>query len=375
MNRRAMEQALIPMARPSWNGEMREAAIQTLDSGRWVKGPHSKNFGQEFADYIGVPVASPCQSGTASLWASLRVLGIGEGDEVIVPSMTFISTATSVSLVGAKPVFVDVENDYWCICPKDLEAKITENTKAVIAVHLYGQMCSPIVYEICQKYGLALIEDAAQAHGASQVIDGKKLLAGAIGDVGCFSFFPSKNMSVGGEGGMLTCKREDISEKVRTIVDHGRGSDLQSMHLGSNLRMPEVLASIGRVQLKSLDVWVERRNQIAENYDLVINQTKGIQPPARRETVIHAFHQYIVVCEHADSFRKHMDENQISTRVYYTTPCHRQPIFSNHPQYEDTFPVTEAMTESLVAIPVFHEMTDAELERITTALGSYQLPI
>ena len=134
-----MEQALIPMARPSWNNEMREAAIQTLDSGRWVKGPHSKNFGQEFADYIGVPVASPCQSGTASLWASLRVLDIGEGDEVIVPSMTFISTATSVSLVGAKPVFVDVENDYWCICPNDLEAKITENTKAVIAVHLYGQ--------------------------------------------------------------------------------------------------------------------------------------------------------------------------------------------------------------------------------------------
>ena len=135
-----MEQALIPMARPSWNGEMREAAIQTLDSGRWVKGPHSKNFGQEFADYIGVPVASPCQSGTASLWASLRVLDIGEGDEVIVPSMTFISTATSVSLVGAKPVFVDVEEGTYCINENKIKNLITKKTRAIVAPHLMGNI-------------------------------------------------------------------------------------------------------------------------------------------------------------------------------------------------------------------------------------------
>lgn len=369
-----MQPDVIPMARPSWDDEMRQAAIDTLDSGRWVKGPHSKQFGEEFASYIGVPVASPCQSGTASLWASLRVLDIGEGDEVIVPSMTFISTATSVSLVGATPVFTDVEEDYWCICPRDLEAKITEKTKAVIAVHLYGQMCSPEIYDICVKHGLALIEDAAQAHGASQILGGEKKMAGSIGDVGCFSFFPSKNMSVGGEGGMLTCKNDEIQEKVRTVIDHGRGSDLQSMHLGSNLRMPEVLASIGRVQLKSLEQWVTRRNEIALELDDVISHVSGISPPKRRDGVVHAFHQYIVHCDDAASFRAHMEEKSVSTRVYYTTPCHKQPIFENHPQYDDSFPVTENRTEQLVAIPVFHEMTEDELARIKYALSSYLGP-
>ena len=369
-----MQYDVIPMARPSWDDEMRQAAIDTLDSGRWVKGPHSKQFGEEFASYIGVPVASPCQSGTASLWAALRVLDVGEGDEVIVPSMTFISTATSVSLVGATPVFTDVEDDYWCICPKDLEAKITAKTKAVIAVHLYGQMCSPEIYEICERYGLALIEDAAQAHGASQIIGGKKKMAGAIGEVGCFSFFPSKNMSVGGEGGMLTCGNSKIQGKVRTVVDHGRSSDLQSMHLGSNLRMPEVLASIGRVQLNSLEDWVKRRNEIALELDNAIAEISGISGPKRREGVVHAFHQYIVHCEDATSFRSHMDDNAISTRVYYTTPCHKQPIFSSHPQFNDSFPITETRTEQLVAIPVFHEMTDKELSRIKDALTSYLMP-
>ena len=208
----------IPLAKPYWDEECEKAAITTLSSGRWVKGPQAKKFGEEFADWCGAISAIPCQSGSAALWAAMRLLDIGPGDEVIVPGMTFIATATSVSLAGATPIFADIEEDYWCICPDDVEAKITENTKAVIGVHIFGQPFSSRLKEVCTKHNIALVEDAAQAHGAK--LDGVK--AGAIGDVACFSFFPSKNMAVGGEGGMITTTREDLAEKMSRIVDHGR---------------------------------------------------------------------------------------------------------------------------------------------------------
>ena len=190
---------------------MEDVAIEVLRSKKWVKGEQSRLFGAEFARWCGAQAAVPCQSGSAALWAALRLLEIGPGDEVIVPGLTFIATATAVSLVGATPVFADVEADFWCICPEDVKSKITPATKAVIGVHLFGQPFSPELREICDQNNIALIEDAAQAHGAT--MDGKMI--GNIGDVACFSFFPSKNMAVGGEGGMITTTRIDLADKSR----------------------------------------------------------------------------------------------------------------------------------------------------------------
>ena len=190
----------IPLARPSWTDEMRKAAVSTLDSGRWVKGPQGRAFAQEFAEYCGVEFASPCNSGSGALIAALRLLGIGPGDEVIVPSFTFIATATSVSMTGATPIFAEVEPDYWCLDVEDVKERITPRTRGIIGVHLFGQCYGTDLIDLCREHNLALLEDAAQAHGASIVYNGAATMAGALGTISCFSFFPSKNVAVGGEG-------------------------------------------------------------------------------------------------------------------------------------------------------------------------------
>ena len=191
-----------------------------------MKGPQGKAFGREFSAYCDAVQGTPCQSGSVALWASLRLLNIGPGDEVLVPSMTYIATATCVSLAGATPVFVDVEPDHWCIDLAGLEAARTPNTKAVIAVHLYGQMCDDGLVDWCEEHNIAYIEDAAQAHGA---VSAAGVKAGGVGDVACFSFFPSKNLAVGGEGGMMTTRRDDLAARMDALVNHGRDARLESV--------------------------------------------------------------------------------------------------------------------------------------------------
>ena len=368
--RRGMER--IPTGRPSWNSAMRDAAVQVLDSKRWVKGPQVAAFGEAFAAHCGALNAHPCQNGSSSLWAALRIAGIGPGDEVIVPSYTFISTATCIELVGATTVFVDVEPDFFCLDVESVKSAITPRTKAVIGVHLFGQPYAPELIDLCQKEGLVLVEDAAQAHGASQDIGGGiRRVAGSMGDIGCFSFFPSKNMAVGGEGGMLTTTKDAYSEKISGITNHGRSPNLEAMELGSNLRMSEVSAAIGLVQLDHLNGWVARRNAIAEQYTNALEHHNYLNAPQVRAGGYHAWHQYCVQTEHAEEFVQHMDNHSIDARRYYTTPIHCQHVFKDHPQFEANFPATERLGASLVAIPVMHELTDVEIERILDALNSF----
>ena len=345
----------IPLAKPFWDDECQEAAINTLSSGRWVKGPQSKGFGEEFATWCGALAAVPCQSGSAALWAALRLFDIGPGDEVIVPGMTFISTATCVSLVGATPVFADIEEDYWCICPADVEAKITKNTKAVIGVHIFGQPFSPRIREICDKHGLALIEDAAQAHGA--VLEGK--MAGSIGDVACFSFFPSKNMAVGGEGGMICTTKPDLADKLDRIVNHGRNQNLESIELGTNMRMSEVNAAIGRIQLKHVDDWVDRRNQNA----LQIKHSTKI-----RQNSVHGWHQLCIETENPQELISRMDENGIDARVHYPLILNKHTVYKDHFQHKIDLPVSERISKKLVAIPVHPSLSINDIERINSVL-------
>lgn len=355
----------IAMARPSWDDEMRNAAMETLDSLHWVKGPQGKAFGEEFSRYCGAIQGTPCQSGSVALWGALRLLEIGPGDEVLVPSLTYIATATCVSLVGAHPVFVDVEPDYWCVDLAALEAARTERTKAVIGVHLFGQLCDSELQSWCENNNIAYIEDAAQAHGATQGPSGK---AGSLGDVACFSFFPSKNLAVGGEGGMMMTKRNDLAARMDALVNHGRDARLESHELGSNLRMSEVTAAIGRVQLQRLDGWLHRRREIAEQYCQAFAHLTGIQLPKIRNNTQHAWHQYCMVVESPESFKAVLDEQGIDSRVYYGQPCHRQGVYASHPQHNSTFPITDAIASHLVAIPIHHQLTESEVQRVIRAV-------
>ncbi len=345
----------IALAKPYWDDECERAAVSALSSGRWVKGPQARAFGEEFAKWCGAISAVPCQSGSAALWAAMRLLDIGPGDEVIVPGMTFIATATAVSLVGATPVFADIEEDYWCICPDDVESKITSKTKAVIGVHIFGQVFSSRLRTICDSHGISLIEDAAQAHGA--LLDGK--MAGAIGDIACFSFFPSKNMAVGGEGGMVTTTRPELAERLKRLVDHGRDDTLESVELGTNLRMSEVNAAIGRVQLKHIDSWITKRrtNSGALNH-----------PTKIRENSEHAWHQLCILSDDPVSLIAHFDSHAIDARVHYPIPCNRHQVYSEHFQHEISLPNCDSIAHKLVAIPVHPALSDEELQRIKDAL-------
>lgn len=358
----------ISIAQPSWDDEMRTAAISTLDSLRWVKGEQGKSFGLEFAKMCGAIHATPCQSGSVALWAALRLLNIGPGDEVIVPSFTYIATATCVSLVGATPVFVDIEEDYWCLDLNEVEKARNEHTKAVIGVHLFGQMYDPRLISWCLNHNIALIEDAAQAHGGGMLHDGDWKGAGACGDIGCFSFFPSKNMAVGGEGGMLTTTRTDISNRMQAFVNHGRDVTLESLEVGSNLRMSEVSAAIGRVQLQRLPHWVERRQSIAQRYTEAFFPIQGIEPPAVRPNSTHAWHQYCIRTHAPQQLKTMMDERGIDARMYYATPCHRQKVYESHPQFNQRLPNTDDLGSQLVAIPVHHQLSDDDVQRVISVV-------
>lgn len=361
----------IPLARPSWTDEMRQAAMDTLDSGQWVKGPQGRAFAEEFAEYCGVEFASPCNSGSGALLAALRLLGIGPGDEVIVPSLTFIATATSVSMTGATPVFAEVESDYWCLDVEDVTRRITPNTKAVIGVHLFGQCYDSSLIECCQERGLALIEDAAQAHGASIVIDGQTAIAGALGTVSCFSFFPSKNVAVGGEGGMITSAHPDIGARIKSIVDHGRDGTLQSQEVGTNMRMSEVFAAIGRKQLMHLDSWLKKRRSIASTFTEILESNTLLKAPSIRPNSNHAWHQFCIQTTSAERFIEHMNNHNIDSRLVYPTPCHRHPVYADHPQTKEEFSTTDHLCKQLVAIPVHHGLTEDEVKRIHEAIQSY----
>jgi len=361
----------ISIARPSWDDEMRQAAIDTLDSLRWVKGEQGKAFGHEFAVFSGAIHATPCQSGSVALWAALRLLGIGPGDEVLVPSLTYIATATCVSLVGATPIFVDVEPEYWCISLEHLEQARNEKTKAVIGVHLFGQMYDPEIIDWCKKHSIALIEDAAQAHGGEMYVDGGSKGAGACGDIGCFSFFPSKNMAVGGEGGMLTTTVSTISQRMQSFVNQGRDETLESFEVGSNLRMSEVSAAIGRVQLEHLPSWVKRRNEIASIYSTSFKELLGLTTPKTRPNTTHAWHQYCLIVEQPLEFKAYLDQHDIDARIYYAKPCHHQKVFQNHHQYQQPLKLTDELGPKLVAIPVHHQLSEDDVERVIEAVTAF----
>ena len=355
----------VPMGRMFINDEMMETAQRILASGYWIKGPESKAFGAEWAEYCGALSGTPCSNGSVALIAALHSLNVGHGDEVIVPSHTYIASATCITLVGATPVFVEIEEEYYTIDSAAIEAAITPLTKAIIGVHLYGQPMGTDVYTVAKKHGIPVIEDSAQGHGGA--LNGQRI--GSFGDISTFSFFPSKNMAVGGDGGAILTNREDLIQRVSTFIDHGRSDKYRNDVLGTNFRLSEIQCGIGRVQLKHLDGWVERRNEIANRYSEALSELTHIKIPKVREGATHAWHQYVLRVGDRDAFQSHMSSMDISTGIHYPIPCHLQPVYSEHPQGKrGTLEYTEAVCDDIVSIPVMPLLTDEEVQRVIDAV-------
>jgi perosamine synthetase len=351
---------MIVLSRPQIGPEELQAVTQVLESGVLASGARVEAFEEEFAAAIGVAEAVAVGSGTAALHLSLMAMDVGPGDEVIVPSFTFAATANAVKMVGATPVFADIDRNDYTIHAAGIEPLINERTKAVMPVHLYGQP-APMdeIASLSAAAGIDVIEDAAQAHLAQS--SGRK--AGAIGRVGAFSFYPTKNMTTG-EGGMITTSDREVAERVRLLRNQGMVKRYEHVTIGLNERMTEVEAAIGLVQLRRLQHWTERRREIASIYNEKLDPSLGL--PTERSDAYHVYHQYTLAPEFREPVSKALRRAHIGHAIYYPKATHQQLPYAGA---EYDLPVTEEMTQRVVSIPVRPDLTDSEIETILTTLN------
>jgi len=358
----------IPVARPAIGQDEISAVTAVLESGMLAAGERVAEFEKKFADYCGTTHAVAINNGTAALHAALLAADIGFGDEVIVPSFSFIATATAVSMTGAKPIFVDVNEQTFGIDPAQVEGSVTPKTKAVIGVHLFGHPFDvPGIQQVCESHNLTLIEDAAQSHGA--MYNGDK--TGGFGQFGCFSFYATKNMTTG-EGGMVTTSDKAYNERLRLLINHGQSEKYLHTRLGYNYRMTDVAAAIGLVQLKKLEKFNMRRRKNAEYYDTHIS-VKGLVTPAVAPKMHHVYHQYVIRMTDEfpmkrSDFMEYLKVKGIGTAVHYPIPIHHQPVYAraNEP---DSCPVSTSLASSVLSIPVHPLLDQKELAYICDAIN------
>jgi len=347
--------------------ESLKAVQDVLKSGQLAQGPKVEEFEKAFADYIGTKYAIAVNSGTAALHVGLLAAGIVGGNEVITTPFSFIATANCCLFCGAVPVFVDIDDKTFNIAPYLIEKKITPKTKAIIIVDLYGQPCDmEEILATCKKHNLVLIEDTCQAHGAEY--GGRKV--GSFG-IGCFSFYPTKNMTTG-EGGMITTDDEDLARKARMIRQHGQSQRYVNELLGYNFRMTDIAAALGICQLKNLDIANTKRIKNANYLSKHISQIEGLIPPYIAPNRKHVFHQYTIKVKEGyqlsrDELRQKLNAKRIESNVYYPTPIHKQPLYISL-GYNDSLPVSEAVAKRVLSLPVHPGLVDIELEIIVEAL-------
>lgn len=370
------------------------AALRVLHSGKYILGEEVIEFEKEFANYCGVKYAVGVGNGTDALIIALQACGIKPGDEVITCAMSFFSTAEAISIVGATPVFVDCTKDTFVIDALEIEKKITDKTRAIIPVHLYGQ-CADMdkIRKIAEKYNLKVIEDAAQAAGAEY--KGKK--AGSLGLVGCFSFFPTKNLGCAGDGGIITTNDEGVYKQCLALRVHGSGinglftygkqKDIDvsaesidfngnlpkyfNFVLGHNSRLDALQAAILRVKLPFLESWNSTRRKFAEEYNDEIKNTEIIKPVCGGEN-LHIYYVYVILTEFRDELRKKMEDEGIATGVYFPIPLHLQKVFENLGYTEGDMPNAEYLAAHGLAIPMFAELTEKERSKVVNVINNFK---
>ena len=351
---------LIPVAKPEIGKAERKAVDRVMRSGLLAQGPEVTNFEKEFSKFVEDRECVAVNSGTSALHVALLSLGIGKGDEVIVPSFTFAATANSVALTGATPIFVDIDPTTFCIDPTEIVKAITPKTKAIQAVHLYGLAAGmPAIMKIAKKYKLLVIEDAAQAHLAS--IDGKPV--GTCGDAAAFSFYPTKNMT-SGEGGMIVFKDSSVARMARLYRNQGMEKRYENELVGFNLRMTDIHAAIGRVQLSKLLEKTRRRQENAAY--LSENILNLVAVPMVPKGYSHVFHQYTIKIQSArDSFASELNQLGIGNGVYYPTPVHLLPSYGR----KQSLPVTEKICKEVLSLPIHPSLSRRNLRRIASAVN------
>ncbi|MHC4627643.1 MAG: DegT/DnrJ/EryC1/StrS family aminotransferase [Planctomycetota bacterium] len=347
--------------------EVSKAIDEVCESQIFALGPAVAEFEENVAAYCESKFAVGVSSGTDALLIALMALGVGPGDEVITTPFTFFATAGSIVRVGAKPVFVDVDPDTFNIDPAAIEDKITEKTKAIIPVHLFGQIADMnAVNEIARRHNLAVIEDAAQAIGASR--NGTK--AGNFGDCGCFSFYPTKNLGCFGDGGLVTTNSEDIAEKVKILRNHGQDPVYFYKVIGGNFRLDGIQGAVLGVKLKHLDSWNDKRRQNAALYDSLFADSP-VKTPKIDTGNVSIYHQYTVTVPERDKLKEFLAKNQIGSAVFYPKPLHLQDCFTELGYRPGDLPVAERLCNEVLSLPVYPELSEDKIEHVAGTVLEY----
>lgn len=346
--------------------EFEAKALEVLRSGWYVLGREVEAFEKEFAAYTGAKYCVGLASGLDALWIAFRLLGIGAGDEVIVQGNTYIASVMGITINGATPVFVEPD-EYYNIDASKIEEKITERTKAVLVVHLYGQ-CSNMgpVVDICRRHNLRLVEDCAQSHGAR--FNGQS--CGTFGDIGCFSFYPSKNIGAFGDAGAIVTNNPDIDRECRTFRNYGSEKRYYNKVVGTNSRLDELQAGLLRVRLSHEPELLADKERIARRYDRELDRNKFILPQIR-EGATHIWHQYVIRCDRRDELMEYLKERDIGTIIHYPIPPHLSEAYQYLGHQKGSFPITEGYADSVLSIPLYTDMTEEEQTTVIETMNAF----
>ena len=345
--------------------EVLAAIEEVIDKNAFAGGPYVEKFESEFASYCQTEHCIGVGSGTDALWLALLALGVGPGDEVITVPVTFIATAEAISFTGAKPVFVDIEEQSYNMDPEKLESAINSRTKAIIPVHLFGQMANmdPIL-EIANRHGIPVIEDAAQAHGAEY--KGKR--AGSMGKAGCFSFYPGKNLGAFGEAGAVVTNNDDLKKKIQVLRDHGQAKKYYHDVVGWNGRMDGIQGAILSIKLKRLDQATESRRKNAKLYDGLLKGLETVVLPKEAKGRKHVYHIYPIRTTNRDELIEELKTRGIACGIHYPVPLHLQKAYNKTETSEKSFPISEKCSAEFVSLPMFPELTEDQIKIVSTEL-------
>lgn len=355
--------------------EVDRAIEQILENAQFINGPAVKSFQTNLEKYLGVKHVIPCANGTDALQIALMALDLQPGDEIITPSFTYIATTEVMALLRLKPIFVDVDPDTFCIDPALIESAITERTKVIVPVHLYGQTANmDQIMAIAKKHNLYVVEDAAQAIGGDYYhTSGVVSKSGTIGDIGCTSFFPSKNLGCYGDGGAIFTNNDELAVKMRMIANHGQSERYYHDIVGCNSRLDTIQAAVLDIKLKKLDEYIAARVRVADHYDAFFAKFEGIKTPVRGSESKHVFHQYTLQLEgiNRDELNKYLAEKNVPSMIYYPVPAHRQKMFAAFGSESTVLPITDWLTQRVISLPIHTEMDQEQLDFICGAVESF----
>jgi len=356
----------------SLRDDVRQAVERVLDSQRFVLGDEVRKLETSIASYTHTKHAIGCASGSDAVLLALMALDVGAGDEVITTPFTFFATAAAITRLGARPVFVDIEPSYYNLDTSQLTDAITDRTKAIMPVHLYGQCAEmDLILELGKQRNIPIVEDAAQAIGATDRGD----RAGSMGAIGAFSFYPTKNLGGAGDGGILTTNDDALAQRLRRLRTHGGANEYEHSEVGVNSRLDELQAAVLNVKFPHLDQWSNERARKAAVYDeeLLDSTSFELFPPSKREEARHIYHQYVIrVPQHRDALMEHLKQHGVGTKVYYPIPLHRQECFADLGYKEGEFPESELAARETLALPIYPELTPTQQAYVIDTIKSFK---